>query len=462
MEAPTSLQESRWSGRADESDEQRWSCEWIEGGVAFNRRSLHTCLIVHHDTGLPFIAPYNGGDLTLAPILEMRERLKAANQAANAAERYPACVGCPHLQKRQWPTSTYPLRIVGIAQYSHCNIACNYCFLQNQDPSSFAAGFRPYPLLPVLRHLIDTGQLAPDAIIDWGGGEPSAYREVDEILDLLLEHGTFHYIHTNGTIVPDAIRRTPRPDHVHIICSLDAGLPETYARIKGKDYLERVWGNLAEYIRLGVQVTLKYIVLPENCDHVNVEAFVRRAVEIGAQDLIIDVNYNQPEPGQDVILGLARLQYLALRAGLSVTFGFTGDNFAPEHQTAARVAEAFRTEQHAGIDALIQARGYVPRPCLDESVETMLQTLDAHCADKDAAIQRLDQKATGRARVIREQAAEIQRLTAELAAQRRALAEQDAALGRCTRELGKLRSIRGLARALRRRGAARLRAAFGR
>jgi organic radical activating enzyme len=452
---------------AAQSDE-RWSCEWIEGGLAFNRRSLHTCLIVHHDTGLPFIAPYNGGDVALEPILEMREQIKVANQALDPAERYPACLGCPHLKKRRWPTSTYPFTIVGIAQYSHCNIACSYCFLQNQEPSSFAAGFKPYPLLPVLRHLIDTGALAPDAIVDWGGGEPSAYHEVDEILDLLLEHGTFHYMHTNGTILPDAIRRTPWPERVHIICSVDAGLPETYARIKRKDYLERVWDNLAQYVRLGVQVTLKYIVLPENCDRENIDAFVRRAVAIGATELLIDVDYNQPEPGPDVILGLARLKYVALRAGLLVKLGFTGANFASEQQMEARIAEAFRIEQLAGIEALIQERGYVPRPCLDASVETMLRMLEAHCAEKDAAIQRLDAKATGRARVIREQAAEIQRLTGELAAQRRelqeqtqALAQAQAGLDRCTGELAKLRSIRGLAWALRRRGVARLRGTLG-
>src|SRR3954467_8042353 len=34
------------------NDGEYLSCDWIEGGLAFNRRSLHSCLIVHHDTGL--------------------------------------------------------------------------------------------------------------------------------------------------------------------------------------------------------------------------------------------------------------------------------------------------------------------------------------------------------------------------------------------------------------------------
>jgi pyruvate-formate lyase-activating enzyme len=314
------------------------SCEWIEGGLAFNRASLHTCLIVHHRTGLPFVADYRGGRLPFETLLRVREEIRAANQRGG----HPECRGCPHLKTRLWPRSRYPITIVGIAHYAYCNIKCSYCFLQTQDPASFAAGLKPYSLVPAIRELIECGHLAPDAIIDWGGGEPTSYPEFDELLTRLLDHGTFHYLHTNGTRFPPAVRQAPR--RVHVICSVDAGLPETYRRIKEKDYLERVWRVLEEYVRAGSPVSLKYIVKDQNCGDADLEAFIHRAARIGARELIVDIDYDFPEPSAEVVTALGRLRALARHARLPSRFGFTGANFAPEHGVAARAEEAFRAE----------------------------------------------------------------------------------------------------------------------
>jgi len=314
------------------------SCEWIEGGLAFNRESLHTCLIVHHRTGLPFVSAYRGGELPLETLLRVREEIRAANRHGGHSE----CRSCPHLKTRLWPRSSHPVTIVGIAHYAYCNINCSYCFLQTQDPASFAAGLKPYSLLPAIRQLLDGGHLAPDAIIDWGGGEPTAYPEFDEILTQLLDHGTFHYLHTNGTRFPPAVRRVPK--RVHVICSVDAGLPETYRRLKAKDYLERVWLVLEEYVRVGSPVSLKYIVKDENCGDADLEAFVHRAARIGARELIVDIDYDFPEPNLEIISALGRLRALARQARLPSRFGFTGANFAPEHGVAALAEEAFRAE----------------------------------------------------------------------------------------------------------------------
>jgi hypothetical protein len=315
------------------------SCEWIEAGLAFNRRSLHTCLIVHHHTGLPFVADYDGGEIPLETLLALREQIRVANRHGTG---HPECRGCPHLRHQQWPRTRHPIEIVGIAHYAYCNIKCSYCFLQTQDPASFAAGLKPYSLLPVISGLIRDGHLAPHAVIDWGGGEPTSYPEFDELLAVLLDHGTFHYLHTNGTRFPAAVLRAPH--RVHVICSVDAGLPATYVRLKQKDYLERVWGVLEQYVRAGVRVSLKYIVKEENCGDGDLEAFIDRAVSVGAHELIMDIDYDFPVPGPTVVAALGRLKALACATPLHARFGFTGANFAPEHDIAERVEAAFRAE----------------------------------------------------------------------------------------------------------------------
>ena len=58
-----------------------WSCDWIEGGLAFNRRSLNVCLIAHHNgKGFPAICDYRGGEIPLAAVLSKRREIREANQ----------------------------------------------------------------------------------------------------------------------------------------------------------------------------------------------------------------------------------------------------------------------------------------------------------------------------------------------------------------------------------------------
>jgi hypothetical protein len=314
------------------------SCRWIEEGLAFNRRGLHACLVVHHGRGFPKLCDFDGGEVPVARVLAARAEIVRRNRAGG----HPDCVGCPHLVRRRWPRPRHAVGLVGIAQFARCNIYCNYCFLQTQDPASFADGLDPYAVGPALEGLIRGGHLAPDATFDWGGGEPTIYPEFDAVLARVTRRGGTTWVHTNGTRFPKPLADGLSARRVHVVCSVDAGFPETYVRMKRRDFLERVWQTLARYIRAGCDVYLKYIVKDENCGEPELRAFCARARRVGARRLIIDIDYDFPNPSPAVLAGLVLLRELGPAHGLYTTFGATGALFAPEADVAGRLRDVER------------------------------------------------------------------------------------------------------------------------
>jgi pyruvate-formate lyase-activating enzyme len=331
------------------------SCRWIEEGLAFNRRGLHACLIVHHGRGFPKLCDFEGGEVPMDQVLAARARIIRENQAGG----HEACRGCPNLVRRRWPTSRFAVRLVGIAQFARCNIYCNYCFLQTQPPESYAEGLAPYAIAPAIDGLIRKRHLAADATFDWGGGEPTIYPEFDALLERLTRRGGRTFVHTNGTRFPRPLARGLPAGRIHIVCSVDAGFASTYVQLKGRDLLERVWRTLSRYRAAGCDVQLKYIVTHENHSEGELTAFCERARKIGARRLIVDLDYNHPSPTPAVLQGLQRLHELGSAYGMHTTFGATGAQFTPELDVAGRLRMAAASRDGMVRRAVARGRRYL-------------------------------------------------------------------------------------------------------
>jgi len=309
------------------------SCEWLEGGLAFNRRSLHACLIVHHGRGFPHLVDFNGGEIPVNKVLAARHEIIRQNQN----EGHEACRGCPHLVTKQWPEPKYQFDTIGIAQFTHCNIYCNYCYLQTQDPASYAAGADPYKVMPAFEQMIRDGLMAPDSLIDWGGGEPTIYKEFDPVLEMTTRRGARHWVHTNGTCLPKPLKKGLPANKINILCSVDAGTRETYLKMKKKDFYNLVWKNLAEFKRLGCSVTVKYIMKEDNCTAKDIVPFVNMVRRLGRMTVLIDIDYDYPDPSPEVIEGLRLLKCLCERYRFNSAMGFTGAKFTPELEVESRI-----------------------------------------------------------------------------------------------------------------------------
>ena len=330
------------------------SCEWIESGLAFNRRGLHACLIVHHGRGFPKLCDFEGGEVPWDLVRAGRADIIRQNQAGG----HPDCLGCPHLVEKQWPEPPFAIERVAIAHFMRCNIFCNYCFLQTQDPASFKDGFDPYEVGSAIDALIRDGLLAPDATFDWGGGEPTIYPEFDAILERVTERGATTWVHTNATRFPKPLANGMNGENVRIICSVDAGFPETYLRMKGRDLFEKVWRTLVEYIEAGCDVHVKYIVKEENASAAELRAFIARLEAIGARHLIVDTDYDYPDPSKAVREGIRLLHALGPAHGIHTTFGATGAQFAPEADGGRRVWEGADNEQYEPTTPHGSVRGF--------------------------------------------------------------------------------------------------------
>ena len=303
------------------------SCDWLEGGLSFNRRSLNACLIVHHGRGCPELMKFNGGEIPVGQVLAARNEMIRQNQNGGHA----ACKGCPHLVTKRWPKPKFAFETIGIANFTRCNLRCNYCYLQTaKDRSILDGGDKPYHVKPVLEQLIREGLLAPKAIIDWGGGEPTIYPEFDSILELTTRRGASNHVHTNGTRFPTPLKRGLSTRKIRIMCSIDAGSRETYNLIKDEDLYDRVWKNLAEYKRAGCRLFVKYIVKEENCNGSDLAAFMLNVRSLQPREVVVDLDYDFPNPSPAVLNGMRELVLACDREGIPVDVGYTGLFFTPE------------------------------------------------------------------------------------------------------------------------------------
>ncbi|MEM9266411.1 MAG: radical SAM protein [Cyanobacteria bacterium P01_F01_bin.13] len=325
-------------------EEEYFSCDYLESGLSFSYNSIRACAIVHHDTGEPVLADYAGGSLPVDEILLARAEIIRQNQGQT---RHPNCRNCPCLVYQKWPRSSYPIQWLGITSWLGCNLKCSYCWLQwaEWSPRNITTKI-PLALYDVsdsIHQLIESGLLAPTATIDWGGGgEPLLMPGFDEMLTLLNEYGTTQWIHTNGVVLPQAVReRTIDCSRMRILCSVDAGSQKTYESIKGRNLYDVVWANLKAYTVAGAKVSIKYLVMDENSSYKELRGFVQKALDTGQVTVIGDIDHRFPDPTPKILKALAYLQLLVHKHGLDYGLGGTGLNSVTEIDLNAYIEQQF-------------------------------------------------------------------------------------------------------------------------
>jgi sulfatase maturation enzyme AslB (radical SAM superfamily) len=122
-----------------------------------------------------------------------------------------------------------------------------------------------------------------------GGGEPLLHKDIGEFINRCVKNKIEVGVVTNGTHIDDFIEPLSKCNWVGV--SIDAGTPENYERLKGKNKFHKVISNilnLTEYSKInkttlnttgqGYGVSYKYLLYPKNCHEVYQAARIAKMI----------------------------------------------------------------------------------------------------------------------------------------------------------------------------------------
>lgn len=177
------------------------------------------------------------------------------------------CTHCAQFREGNWQLNAQ-IGYVNLSMYpSPCQSRCIYCGVHQKDQSitSETAKSGYEKLFDLLELAEQSGMIAPNATWQVSCGEIAIHPYRDRIMKLVKGKRAVFY--TNCMKFDEAVAQNLRENpNSAINLSIDAGTPETWKKVKGRDNFDTVLENLVKYHAAGPkpgQITMKYIVLPD-------------------------------------------------------------------------------------------------------------------------------------------------------------------------------------------------------
>ena len=183
------------------------------------------------------------------------------------------CTGCPWLREEEWPSlDQLDISRISIEHHSVCNLRCSYC-----SETYFGGKQASYDINQLMEELSRNNAIREDFSLVWGGGESVLLKSFDSTFPYITDRfkPTSNHLFTNATVYNSVLGEALRNGQVTVTTSVDAGTAKIYKEIKGKDMFAAVMENLEKYFDDGGDsLTVKYILMPENCSKNELTAFV--------------------------------------------------------------------------------------------------------------------------------------------------------------------------------------------
>jgi MoaA/NifB/PqqE/SkfB family radical SAM enzyme len=256
---------------------------------------------------------------------------------------------------RRKPVINYLPRVVFIEVTNRCNLLCETC------PRTF---FQREPLksLSLEEFIQIAGQFpAMERALLHGIGEPLLNRELPQIIQYLKGRNVEVLFNSNGTLLtPERQKSLVESGLDSYRCSIDSTRPETYARIRGADMLDKLIKGLGGLVEMKKrleaskpEISIWYVATQDNLREL--PEMIQLAADLGVPEVYLQrMTYFSQEPEQQY--GMARQDLTifgahfdlqeqiiaeceALSAELGVSFLASGARDARNSLAAARTSD---------------------------------------------------------------------------------------------------------------------------
>ena len=168
---------------------------------------------------------------------------------------------------------------------NRCNLLCETCprtFEELEPPADMS--------WDLFTRIVDQVPNIERVVLH-GVGEPMLVKNLPRMVRYLKERGTYVLFNTNGTLMqPKRFQQIIETGLDELRVSLDAADRETYARIRGKDFFDRIVRDVGKFIahqqEVGAstpRVSLWLTGMKETIDQL--PAFVRLAAQMGVKEV---------------------------------------------------------------------------------------------------------------------------------------------------------------------------------
>jgi len=179
---------------------------------------------------------------------------------------------------------------VNLDPMAHCNLNCNFCIVQrylkyNRDEIG------EMTKLPTdyMHRLVDfLHEWGVRGLCISGGGEPTLHYGVWHLPEYAVGKGMKASIFTNATMLDNEQLANGLLACQWVALSVDAGDRETYEKVKGKDWFEKVISNIGKLAELRAKkkadtnLCFKFLITPWNMS--SIYKACKLAKELGVQD----------------------------------------------------------------------------------------------------------------------------------------------------------------------------------
>lgn len=200
-------------------------------------------------------------------------------------------------------------KIISLSFDKSCNIRCSYCFMASPEVRKTLVRSIEHNTM-VRKKIMDLfGQFPKNSVerVGWTGGEPFLMPDFEPFYEKIISMNPYALsFYTNLTHYKESVRPQRTPHKISIVCSLDAGTPETYYKIKGRDYFYSVIENIKKYCSINQEsIVIKYIFCHYNYSTTEIDAFFKIIKDAGVTNVRISFDdFASEYPTQDILDGM--------------------------------------------------------------------------------------------------------------------------------------------------------------